>query len=49
MGKRTSIRNDSNYKFHSFRKASALAVRAKILFKLNDWLLLVNLMHFKAK
>ena len=29
MGKWTSILNDSNYKFHSFRKGSKLAVRAK--------------------
>ena len=36
MGKWTSILNDSNYKFHSSRKASTLAVRAKKLFKLND-------------
>ena len=49
MGKWTSILNDSNYKFHSSRKASTLAVRAKQLFKLNDQLLLVNLMNFKAK
>ena len=32
----TSILNDSNYKFHSSRKASTSAVRAKKLFKLND-------------
>ena len=36
MAKLTSIPNDSNYKFHSSRKASVLAVRAKKLFKLND-------------
>ena len=36
MGKWTSILNDSSYKFHSSRKASTLAVRAKKLFKLND-------------
>ena len=36
MGKWTSILNDSNYKFHSFRKDSKLAVRVKNLFKLND-------------
>ena len=36
MGKWTSILNDSNYKFHSSRKASTSAVRAKKLFKLND-------------
>ena len=36
MGKWTSILNYSNYKFHSFRKAGTLAVRAKKLFKLND-------------
>ena len=33
MGKWTSILNDSNCKFHSSRKASALAVRPKKLFK----------------
>ena len=33
MGKWTSILNDSNYKFHSSRKASTLAVRAKTLYK----------------
>ena len=49
MGKWTSILNDSSYKFHSSRKASTLAVRTKKLFKLNDLLLLVNPMHFKAK
>ena len=36
MGKWTRIVNDSNYKFHSPRKASTLAVRVKRLFKLND-------------
>ena len=36
MGKWTSILNYSNYRFHSFRKAATLAVRAKKLFKLND-------------
>ena len=49
MGKWTSILNDSNYKFHSSRKASTLVVRANELFKLNDYLLLVELKHFKAK
>ena len=33
MGKWTSILNDSNYKFHSSRKASTLAVRAKRFYK----------------
>ena len=37
MAKWTSILNDSIYKFHSSRKASTLAVRAKKLFKLNDY------------
>ena len=36
MGKWTSVLNDSNYEFHSSRKASTLAVRVKKLFKLND-------------
>ena len=36
MGKWTSILNNSNYKFHSSRKASTLTVRARNLFKLND-------------
>ena len=49
MGKWTNILNDSNYKFHSSRKASTLAVRAKKLFKLNNYLLLLKLKHFKAK
>ena len=34
MGKRTTILNDSNYKFHSSRKASTLAVRAKKVFQI---------------
>ena len=33
MGKWTSILYDSNYKFHSSRKASTLAVRAKRFYK----------------
>ena len=34
MGKWTSILSDSNYKFHSSRKASTLAVRAKKVFQI---------------
>ena len=34
MGKRATILNDSNYKFHSSRKASTLAVRAKKVFQI---------------
>ena len=41
MGKWTSILNDSSYKFHSSRKASTLALRAKKSLKVNTVLFLV--------